>query len=104
MSRVPVEANFVFVVVRAKALFVGTDYLKLGAKTEQYPWAARDNYESSACESNFVSIRRTVSCSIQGNGKQVPLYTRQNIFFDSDHRRLIEATRVHFVLPRPAVY
>ena len=28
------SANFVFVVVRAKALSVGTEYLELGAKTE----------------------------------------------------------------------
>ena len=73
MSRLPVEANFVLVVVRAKALLVGTEYLQLGAKTELYRWAARDNYESSACESNLVSVRRTVSCSSQDNGKQVPL-------------------------------
>ena len=31
MSHVPVEANFVFVVVRAKAVCVGTEYLELGA-------------------------------------------------------------------------
>ena len=34
MSRVPVEVFFVLVVVRAKAVFVGTEYLELGAKTE----------------------------------------------------------------------
>ena len=73
MSRVPVEANFAFVVVRAKAVFVETEYLELGAKIEQYPCTARDNYDSCACESNLLSIRRTVSCSSQGNGKQVTL-------------------------------
>ena len=49
VKRVHVEANFVFVVVRARALLVGTEYLELGAKTELYSWAVRDNYESSAC-------------------------------------------------------
>ena len=34
VKRVGVDANFVFVVVRAKALSVGTEYLELGAKTE----------------------------------------------------------------------
>ena len=34
MKRVRVDANFVFVVVRAKALSVGTEYLELGGKTE----------------------------------------------------------------------
>ena len=62
MKRVRVDANFVFVVVRAKELSVGTEYLELGAP---------DNYESSTCESNFVSIKRTVSCSSRGNAKRV---------------------------------